>query len=139
MGTQPHSPNGAHLVVQKLIDDACKAPGGPGWMDILFSGTGERIGHILGDDGGLSHWHDLAWSTDSSWLRISMQPTGTQVGGIQQLWAVDLDGLTRGLVMKERVASKAFVNDEGQAVISRYDERSGAEFHGAVISGRLQS
>lgn len=137
MPKEAWSPDMSHLLVHKLTDYRCKQPGGPGWLDVLYTGAGERIGYVLGDDGGLSHWHYASWSTDSKWLLLTMQPTGTQVLGVQQLWAIDLGSRTRSLVLADRVATPAFVDADRRLVVSRYDSSRGDDFEGAVVTGRL--
>jgi dipeptidyl aminopeptidase/acylaminoacyl peptidase len=136
----PHAwaPDGAHLLVQRVAAFKCAQPSGPGGRDILYTGAGERIGDVLGADEDLSHGHGVSWSTDSRWLFVTVQPTGTQVSGLQELWAVDLVNRNRSLLFPARVASHAFADDNGRVVVSRFHTTSVLRADGALISGTLE-
>jgi hypothetical protein len=137
------SPDGTHFLIQSMPDGGgrCQFDEGPGLNDVLFRGSGRVIGKVLGNGYSLTTGHGISWSTDGMWLLISDLPTGTEVGGLEQLFAVNLQTRRVSRIIDRRLIDYAFMGPGDWILWSRYSHNTTAVANGhdegAVKLGRL--
>jgi hypothetical protein len=130
------APDGQHFVLTK-VGSGC---GGPPFIEILFKRHGDRVGRVTRTSDALSTGHSVTWSSDSKWILIVVQPTGTMVTGYRYLLAAYVPTHRVTTVVPNRVASDAFAGPGDRTVLSRYRFAQGASTgheEGRVIRGTL--
>jgi WD40 repeat protein len=110
------APDGAHFVLQWA--EECTPKTDSVWayhtFDILYNRSGEENAGVGG--------HGATWSRDSKALFVYSQPTGTAVGGLEALIAVDPRLRRQSTLLREGNADGAtFVGPGGWVVFTRYD------------------
>jgi Tol biopolymer transport system component len=133
------APGGTHFVLQWA--EECNRKTGAIWAyhtyDVLYNRAGDRIA------GAGAGGHGATWSADSSMLFTYSQPTGTAVGGLEAIIAVDLPrGRASRLLAEGNAYSEAFLGPGRWVVFARYDTPSRVSYNetsGGLYVGRIVS
>ena len=129
------APSGTHFVLQWA--EECNRKDGAIWAyhtySVLYNRAGERIVGLPG--------RGATWSRDSSMLFTYPQPTGTAVGGLEALVAVDVRrGRASRLLDEGNADSEAFLGPGRWVVFTRYDKPSRVSYDeraGGLYVGRI--
>jgi hypothetical protein len=130
------APDGSHFVLTR-VGSGCN---GAQFREFLYDRKGHQLAAVTPRDFSLSTGHHVTWSSDSKWILIRVEPTGTMVAGFQDLLAAYVPTHTVTKVVSGRVASDAFAGPGDRTVLSRYRFARGASTgheEGRVIQGTL--